>query len=231
MGAQKIDIKKVKNNLENPRTISRIKYNQLKHSLLILPSFQEMKPMFVNTDMVVLGGNQRLKACIELGFKEVMVEIITKKYFNQVNKHRAKLNLEKKDDKKWEVLEPLTYQELCDEIVIKDNTHYGEWDWGIIRTNFDTKKVFDWGLEVPINDQIKGIEDGETIEFDKSVQIEPPQEYIIILAEPNSEEWEELKEFLKLKKVRRGGYKKGSAFDAVGLERVIKYKDFKKRIK
>ena len=58
-----------------------------------------------------------------------------------------------------------------------------------------------------------------------------PQEYIMILAEPNSEEWEELKEMLKLKKVRRGGYKKGSAFDAVGLERVIKWSDLKKRLK
>jgi hypothetical protein len=49
------------------------------------------------------------------------------------------------------------------------------------------------------------------------------------MAEPNSEEWEELKEVLKLKMVRRGGYKKGSAFDAVSLERVLNWNDFKER--
>ena len=50
------------------------------------------------------------------------------------------------------------------------------------------------------------------------------------MADPNSIEWEELKETLKLKMVRRGGYKKGSGFDAVSIERVITWQDFKNRI-
>ena len=50
------------------------------------------------------------------------------------------------------------------------------------------------------------------------------------MAEPNSVDWEEIKQTLKLKMVRRGGYKKGSAFDSVGLERVLNWGDFKKRI-
>ena len=49
------------------------------------------------------------------------------------------------------------------------------------------------------------------------------------MAEPNSEDCEEIKELLKLKMVRRGGYKEGSAFDAVSLERVLNWNDFKKR--
>ena len=50
------------------------------------------------------------------------------------------------------------------------------------------------------------------------------------MAEPNSVEWEELKETLKLRMVRRGGYKKGSAFDAIALERVLKWNDLKERL-
>jgi hypothetical protein len=61
------------------------------------------------------------------------------------------------------------------------------------------------------------------------VQLIPPKEYILIMAEPNSNDWEELKEVLKLKMVRRGGYKEGSSFDAVSLERVLTWEDLKKR--
>ena len=55
-------------------------------------------------------------------------------------------------------------------------------------------------------------------------------EYILIMAEPNSVDWEDLKEKLKLKMVRRGGYKKGSAFDSVSLERVLFWNDLKERL-
>ena len=55
-------------------------------------------------------------------------------------------------------------------------------------------------------------------------------EYVLIMAEPNSEAWEEMKETLGLKMVRRGGYKEGSAFDALGLERVLTFDGMKERI-
>ena len=94
------------------------------------------------------------------------------------------------------------------------------------------KLFIDWGVEIDTeNDMIDKLSEGEEIELPQSVQIEPPQEYIIIVCPPNSIEWEELKEKLQLKMVRRGGYKKGSQFDDVGLERVLFYQDFKTRIK
>jgi hypothetical protein len=85
----------------------------------------------------------------------------------------------------------------------------------------------EWGLDVP--DPIDTLEEGEELELEQSVQLEPPREYIVILADPNSLEWEEIKESLKLKMVRRGGYKEGSPFDALGLERVLWWNDFKER--
>ena len=72
--------------------------------------------------------------------------------------------------------------------------------------------------------------DEESIIFEKSVQLEPPKEYILIMAEPNSEEWDDLKNVLKLKMVRRGGYRKGSPFDQHGLERVIMWEELKRRM-
>ena len=64
------------------------------------------------------------------------------------------------------------------------------------------------GLDLPIDDQIDKMEEDDEIELPQSVQLEPPKEYILIMAEPNSVDWEELKEMLQLKMVRRGGYKK-----------------------
>lgn len=90
--------------------------------------------------------------------------------------------------------------------------------------------MVDWGLDLPIDEKIDNLDENEEIEFAQSVQLEPPKEYLLIMAEPNSVDWEEIKEMLKLQMVRRGGYKKGSAFDSVGLERVIWWDDFKKRI-
>ena len=85
-------------------------------------------------------------------------------------------------------------------------------------------------MDFPIDEQIDKLEDEELLEFEQSVQISPPKEYILIMAEPNSVDWEDIKETLKLKMVRRGGYKEGSAFDSVGIERVIEWEDFKTRI-
>jgi ParB-like chromosome segregation protein Spo0J len=116
------------------------------------------------------------------------------------------------------------------EFLIKDNVSGGEWDWDLLANEWDVEQLEEWGLDVPIYDKIDELEDGEEIELPQSVQLEPPKEYILIMAEANSVDWEEIKETLQLKMVRRGGYKKGSAFDAIALERVIEWNDFKTRI-
>jgi hypothetical protein len=100
----------------------------------------------------------------------------------------------------------------------------------MLANEWDAVELEAWGLDMPEMDDIDNAEEGEKIEFKQSVQLIPPKEYILIMCEPNSEDWENLKEWLKLKMVRRGGYKEGSSFDAVSLERVLEYKDFKKRI-
>jgi ParB-like chromosome segregation protein Spo0J len=201
MKTEKINIKLLISNPNNPRIIKDEKFRKLVTSIQEFPKMLEIRPIVVNDDMIVLGGNMRLKACIAAGLKEVPVI--------QIN--------------------DLTIEEQR-QFIIKDNVSGGEWDWDILANEWDAEELDAWGLDLPINDKIDNLQDGEELEFEQSVQLEPPKEYIMIIAEPNSVEWEEIKEALKLKMVRRGGYKKGSAFDSIGLERVIKWDDFKNRI-
>jgi hypothetical protein len=194
----------IKPNPNNPRVIKDDAFEKLCNSIKEFPKMMALRPMVVDQDNVVLGGNMRLKALQHLGFKEVPDEWVRKA------------------------------SELTDEekrrFIIADNVSGGDWDWDVLQADWDLGELEDWGLEATIDEKVNKMEDGDEIEVPQSVQLEPPKEYILIMAEPNSEEWEELKQMLKLKMVRRGGYKKGSDFDAVALERVLWFDDFKKRI-
>lgn len=202
---QVVKINEVKPNPKNPRIIKDDKFKKLVKSIQDFPDMLNKRPLIVFTDTdgkyVVLGGNMRLKACKEIGLKEIPV-----------------------------ILADEWTEEQKAEFLIKDNVGFGEWEWDQLQSEWDTEKLEEWGLDVPIDDKIDELEDGEEIELPQSVQLEPPKEYILIMAEPNSVEWEEIKEMLKLRMVRRGGYKKGSALEAVALERVIEWSDFKTRI-
>jgi len=200
MKTETVKIGQVKSNPNNPRVIQDDNFRKLVNSIKEFPKMLKIRPIVVNDDMIVLGGNMRLKACKEAGLKEVPI---------------IKASDLTEDEQR--------------QFIIKDNVSGGEWDWDMLTSDWDTEKLEEWGLEVPIEDKIDELEGGEEIELEQSVQLEPPMEYILIMAEPNSIEWEEIKEKLKLKIVRKGGYKKGSAFDAIGLERVLEWNDFKQR--
>ena len=199
---EKVSISSITENAANPRTINKHKFQKLVNSVKQFPEMLSLRPIVVDKDNVILGGNMRYKACKELGLKEVYI-----------------IQAADLDDKQ------------AQEFIIKDNVGFGEWDWDILANDWDTDLLEDWGLELNIDDAIDDLEEDDDIELPQSVQLEPPKEYILIMAEPNSVDWEELKETLKLKMVRRGGYKKGSGFDAVSLERVLYWDEFKKRLK
>jgi len=191
----------VKSNPDNPRLIKDDKFKKLVKSLQEFPEMANVRPIVVNGDMVVLGGNMRLKAMQEAGWKDVPIEVVD-----------------------WS-------EEKQREFIIKDNVGFGEWDWSLIANEWDAEQVAEWGLDVPIFDEeIDKLKDGEEIELPQSVQLEPPKEYILIMAEPNSVEWEDLKQTLKLGMVRRGGYKEGSPLDNIALERVMDWTDLKERL-
>lgn len=147
MKSQKVKISEVKANPNNPRIIKDDKFAKLVQSIKDFPKMLEIRPIVVNSDMIVLGGNMRLRACKEAGLKEVPIIMA----------------------------EDLT-EEQQKEFIIKDNVSGGEWDWDTLLTEWDTKKLEDWGLDL-IEEKEKGEDEGE-IFFSEEIDIE--SNYIVL---------------------------------------------------
>lgn len=120
MNTEFIDIRHIKQNPNNPRLIKDDKFKKLVKSIQDFPKMLELRPIVVNDDMIVLGGNMRLKACKEAGLKEVPII------------------------KASELTE-----EQQREFIIKDNVGFGEWDWDMIANEWDQEQVTEWGLDIP----------------------------------------------------------------------------------
>jgi len=199
----KVAISKIKSNPDNPRIIKDDKFKQLVKSIKDFPQMLELRPIVVDSDMVVLGGNMRLKACLEAGLKEVDILIA-----DQLTEDQKK------------------------EFIIKDNVGFGEWDWDMLANEWDVDLLEQWGLNINIEDKIDLLEDKEVLHVEKSLQVLPKKEYIIVYADEDSEEWEELKTIFQCGIVRQGGCTVGSTSDkaTTGLERVFDLKTFKERV-
>jgi DNA modification methylase len=120
MKTQTVKINEVKSNPNNPRIIKDDKFKKLVASIKELPQMLELRPIVVNDDMIVLGGNMRLKACKEAGLKEI--PIIKASELNE-EQQRA--------------------------FIIKDNVGFGEWDWDALANEWDAEQLEEWGLDVP----------------------------------------------------------------------------------
>lgn len=116
---KKVKISEVKPNPNNPRLIKDDKFKKLVKSIQEFPDMLNVRPIVVNKDMIVLGGNMRLKAIKEAGHTEVAIEIVD-----------------------WS-------EEKQKEFIVKDNVGYGEWDWNDLANNWDENKLSEWGLDIP----------------------------------------------------------------------------------
>jgi hypothetical protein len=128
MNIETVKISTVKTNPNNPRVIKDEKFEQLVQSIKDFPKMLEIRPIVVNDDMIVLGGNMRLKACKEAGLKEVPII--------------------KASD--------LT-EEQQREFIIKDNVGFGEWDWEQLK-EWDSEELEAWGLDVPEFGEIENVD-------------------------------------------------------------------------
>ncbi len=113
-------ITQIKPNPENPRIIKDHKFKQLVESIKSFPQMLELRPIVIDENNVVLGGNMRLKACIEAGLTDVPVV-----------QAKDLTDLQKK------------------EFIVKDNVGYGEWDWEDLANNWDEQLLTEWGLDIP----------------------------------------------------------------------------------
>ena len=117
---QKVNINNIFSNPVNPRSINNIKFKKLVKSIKEFPEMLKLRPIVVNNEMGILGGNMRYKACQELKLKEVYI-------------------IQAKD---------LTESQI-EQFIIKDNVGYGDWEWDILANSWDIDKLEDWGVNVP----------------------------------------------------------------------------------
>jgi DNA modification methylase len=133
MEIRSVKLSEIKSNPNNPRIIKDDKFRKLVNSIQEFPKMLEIRPIVVNADMIVLGGNMRLKACKEAGLKEVPV----------IFAH----DLTEDEQKQF---------------IIKDNVGFGEWDWDMIANEWDAEQVEEWGLDIPefsIKEELEAEED------------------------------------------------------------------------
>jgi hypothetical protein len=116
---ERVDIRQVRQNPDNPRVIKDNKFQKLVKSIQELPQMLELRPIVVNRDMIVLGGNMRLKACEAAGLTQVPVVFAD--------------NLTPEQER---------------EFIIKDNSSFGEWDWDLLANEWDVEQLQDWGMDI-----------------------------------------------------------------------------------
>jgi DNA modification methylase len=119
MKAKLVPIKSIKTNPKNPRVIRDEKFQKLVKSIQEFPKMLDLRPIVVNKSMMVLGGNQRLKACIEAGLKEVPILIA----------------------------DELTKAEQ-ERFIITDNVNFGDWDFSDLNANWNLESLENWGLDI-----------------------------------------------------------------------------------
>jgi DNA modification methylase len=117
---KQVKISEIKNNTNNPRIIKDDKFKKLVKSIKEFPQMLEKRPIVVDETMMVLGGNMRLKACLEAGLKEVWIDVA----------------------EGWT-------EDQKQEFIVKDNVGFGEWDWDTLANEWDIEMLEDWGLDIP----------------------------------------------------------------------------------
>jgi len=120
MQTVKVKLTDIKPNPNNPRIIKDEKFRHLVQSIKDFPAMLELRPIVVNDENVILGGNMRLRACKEAGLKEVPIIKASE----------------------------LTEQQQK-EFIIKDNVSFGEWDWDILANEWEAEELTEWGLDIP----------------------------------------------------------------------------------
>lgn len=118
-----IRLNTLKVNPDNPRYIGEEKMKELTKSLKVFPAMMSLRPIVIDENNMILGGNMRYRALLELGYDKVPKDWIKKAF-------------------------DLTAEEKK-EFIIKDNVGFGQWDFDILANEWEPEVLTDWGLELP----------------------------------------------------------------------------------
>ena len=159
---QQVKIYKIKGNPNNPRIIKNDKFKKLVKSIKEFPQMLEKRPIVVDEDLMVLGGNMRLKASKDAGLKEVWIDIA----------------------------EGLT-EEQKQEFIVKDNVNFGEWEWDMLANDWDSVQLAEWGLDVwqneddEQNNDVNDISDNISEEYRVEIELNSEREQEQVFNELN----------------------------------------------
>ena len=165
---EKISINKIFSNPVNPRTIKEDKFRKLVKSIKEFPEMLKLRPIVVNNEYGILGGNMRYNACKELGLKDV-----------------------------WIIKADNLTEKQMEQFVIKDNVGFGEWDWDILANTWKPEELKEWGLDVwqPEQEVDYSILDDEDLSTELNDMTDGVKKAIQI--EFEAEDYEEAQELVK----------------------------------
>jgi hypothetical protein len=200
MKSELVHISKIRPNPTNPRTIKKAKFRKLVESIHSFPQMLELRPLVVDDDMIVLGGNMRLQACKEAGLMEVPII------------KASELTEEQKQ-----------------EFIIKDNLPYGEWDIDALANEWDLDNLVQWGMSAAelalaeIEEMVDESEYDDSPIYPIAPRVAERHDYVMIYTD-NEIDYVWLRNFFNL--AEQSDYKS----TRVGQGRVISFNEFKKVI-
>jgi ParB-like chromosome segregation protein Spo0J len=165
-------LKDIKPNPNNPRVLRDDKFQKLKQSIKEFPKMLSLRPMVIDENNVVLGGNMRLRALQELGFNDI--------------------------DETWVKRSSDLTEEEKKRFIIADNVAFGEWDWDTLANDWEVVDLEAWGLDIPQFDTVEEQVIEEEEEESNVIELKFNNEYYnIVKAKLNaisgSPEWAVLK--------------------------------------
>lgn len=165
-----VDIKSLRPYPNNPRVIKNDKFKKLVKSIKEFPQMLSLRPIVVNSEMIILGGNMRYRACMDAGLTEVPIVIA----------------------------DSLT-EEQQREFVIRDNISHGEFDFEELANSWDDCNLRDWGLDIPKFDDMFVEEDLQLDTNFVKLSVEVHNEAFIEMQEKLQNLCDEFNAILKIK--------------------------------
>lgn len=136
-----LKLSEIKPNPANPRFVRDDAFKKLVASLQSFPEMAEVRPVVLNVEHMILGGNVRYRAAKEAGWTEMPVTIVD-----------------------WP-------EDKQREFIIKDNVSGGEWDWDQLANEWTDLPLEEWGLDIPTSfDKEPELTEGETPESEEGVE-------------------------------------------------------------
>jgi ParB-like chromosome segregation protein Spo0J len=160
-------LKDIKPNPNNPRVLRDDKFQKLKQSITEFPKMLSLRPMVIDENNVVLGGNMRLRALQELGFNDI--------------------------DETWVKRSSDLTEEEKKRFIIADNVSFGEWDWDTLANDWEVVDLEAWGLDIPQFDERGEIDYSDK---NKEVDIEDLEGLMTINLKYTEEDYWKVKEQL-----------------------------------